>query len=143
MNRIRAKMPGTTVAQKLNQGSPRNRAVFDSGKLFCFFFSTKKEKAKNKTKQKNARIYYKTSEFWGFFTKWNSFHFLGNSHHLWILLRIHLSRMYSNWKELSSMLSGRSPVLFCQRPELSDHFWLKPSWIQKTTWLKRWSRCIC
>ena len=39
----------------------------------------------------------------------------------------HLSRMYSNWKELSSMLSGRSPVLFCQRPELSDHFYLKPS----------------
>jgi len=39
MNRIKALLPGTTVVQKLNQGSPRNMGVLCFG---CPFWANKK-----------------------------------------------------------------------------------------------------
>jgi hypothetical protein len=48
MNSIRAKMPGTTVVQKLNQGSTRNMGVICFGGPFWVpFWASKKVRKQN------------------------------------------------------------------------------------------------
>jgi hypothetical protein len=57
MKRIRAKMSGTTVVQKLNQGITRNMGVLCFGGPFLvLFWASKKVQNENRFYKKNVTI---------------------------------------------------------------------------------------